>query len=488
MKQNQQAKRINRKIFTRILVCFLAVNSIIVADPAIVHAATISELQQQQQQLKKEKDELQKKKAEQEAAKKAEQESLDAANSRASSIEGEMSGVEEQMEEIDEALVETIATIDLIQDDITSTKKEIKKTSADLADAEQTEQEQYNSMKERIRYMYEKGEYTYLELLITCQGFSDLMNKVEYVEKLYDYDRKLLEEYQETVETITILKNDLEDEEAELEVTLHELDEEKANLDAQLEEKQSLYDDYSRQLSKAKEEAQAYKASIKKKNAEIQKLEEESVGKQKQIDAAKKAEDEARAAAEEAKRRAEEEERRRTEGGDSSQNGSSGSGSSGSSSSGNSSSGSSSSGSSSSGSSSSGSNSSGSTGNGGAYFSPSDTSGSMGERIIQYAKQFVGNPYVYGGTSLTNGCDCSGFIYRIYKDFGYNIPRPGTSMRTIGTEVSYADARAGDIICYPGHVALYMGNGMIVHASTERTGIRISNATYKSFITIRRVL
>ena len=460
MKQNQQAKRINRKIFTRILVCFLAVNSIIVADPAIVHAATISELQQQQQQLKKEKDELQKKKAEQEAAKKAEQESLDAANSRASSIEGEMSGVEEQMEEIDEALVETIATIDLIQDDITSTKKEIKKTSADLADAEQTEQEQYNSMKERIRYMYEKGEYTYLELLITCQGFSDLMNKVEYVEKLYDYDRKLLEEYQETVETITILKNDLEDEEAELEVTLHELDEEKANLDAQLEEKQSLYDDYSRQLSKAKEEAQAYKASIKKKNAEIQKLEEESVGKQKQIDAAKKAEDEARAAAEEAKRRAEEEARRRAEGGDSSQNGSSGSGSSGSSSSGNS----------------------------GAYFSPSDTSGSMGERIIQYAKQFVGNPYVYGGTSLTNGCDCSGFIYRIYKDFGYNIPRPGTSMRTIGTEVSYADARAGDIICYPGHVALYMGNGMIVHASTERTGIRISNATYKSFITIRRVL
>ena len=460
MKQNQQAKRINRKIFTRILVCFLAVNSIIVADPAIVHAATISELQQQQQQLKKEKDELQKKKAEQEAAKKAEQESLDAANSRASSIEGEMSGVEEQMEEIDEALVETIATIDLIQDDITSTKKEIKKTSADLADAEQTEQEQYNSMKERIRYMYEKGEYTYLELLITCQGFSDLMNKVEYVEKLYDYDRKLLEEYQETVETITILKNDLEDEEAELEVTLHELDEEKANLDAQLEEKQSLYDDYSRQLSKAKEEAQAYKASIKKKNAEIQKLEEESVGKQKQIDAAKKAEDEARAAAEEAKRRAEEEARRRAEGGDSSQNGSSGSGSSGSSSSGNS----------------------------GAYFSPSDTSGSMGERIIQYAKQFIGNPYVYGGTSLTNGCDCSGFIYRIYKDFGYNIPRPGTSMRTIGTEVSYADARAGDIICYPGHVALYMGNGMIVHASTERTGIRISNATYKSFITIRRVL
>ena len=113
---------------------------------------------------------------------------------------------------------------------------------------------------------------------------------------------------------------------------------------------------------------------------------------------------------------------------------------------------------------------------------------SNGQAIVDYACQFIGNPYVWGGTSLTDGADCSGFVWRVYKDFGYSVPRTSYSFRSYGSEVSYSEAQPGDVICYAGHVALYIGNGQIVHASTQRTGIKITNATYKEMLTIRRIV
>ena len=113
---------------------------------------------------------------------------------------------------------------------------------------------------------------------------------------------------------------------------------------------------------------------------------------------------------------------------------------------------------------------------------------SNGQAIVDYACQFIGNPYVWGGTSLTDGADCSGFVWRVYKDFGYSVPRTSYSFRSYGSEVSYSEAQPGDVICYAGHVALYIGNGQIVHASTRRTGIKITNATYKEMLTIRRIV
>lgn len=115
--------------------------------------------------------------------------------------------------------------------------------------------------------------------------------------------------------------------------------------------------------------------------------------------------------------------------------------------------------------------------------------GSTGADVVQFAKQFVGNPYVYGGTSLTNGADCSGFVMSVYKNFGVSLPHSSAADRSVGAAVNgLENAQPGDIICYSGHVGIYAGNGQIVHASTSRTGIIVSNANYRSILSIRRIL
>ncbi|MGN0289124.1 MAG: SH3 domain-containing protein [Lachnospiraceae bacterium] len=119
---------------------------------------------------------------------------------------------------------------------------------------------------------------------------------------------------------------------------------------------------------------------------------------------------------------------------------------------------------------------------------PSADSTNLGQQVADYAVQFVGNPYVYGGTSLTNGADCSGFVMSVYAKFGVSLPHSAAADRKKGIGVgNISNAIPGDIVCYSGHVGIYIGNGQIVHASNSRTGIIISNANYDTIIDVRRI-
>ena len=112
--------------------------------------------------------------------------------------------------------------------------------------------------------------------------------------------------------------------------------------------------------------------------------------------------------------------------------------------------------------------------------------------MVNYAMQFLGNPYVWGGTSLTNGTDCSGFVMRIYEHFGYSLPRTSAAQAGATKTVSSGDVRPGDLFFYGSggvsHVAMYIGNGQIIHASNPRTGIKISSAYYRTPVKIGRVI
>ena len=408
---------------------------ILVVEP--VSATTISDLEKEKQEL-----EEQKKEAENKQSK--EQEKLNTISGEIDTMQGEADEMAGEIEEIDAALIETIASVEIIEEDIGEKEIQIEETTAEYETALATEQEQYEAMKLRVKFMYEKGETTYLQLFLESQSLGDMVNKADYFEKLYAYDRKMLEEYQLARETTQTLKEKLEEEMAELQAQQHELEEEKTSLETMLSEKQEAYEDYELMLSKAKQEAAVYKANVEKQTAEIRRLEQETAKKESEIEAAKKAEEEARKAQEEALKNQ--------------QN--------------------------------SGSSSSSSSSAGSGYASAASYAGtgSKGQQVANYACQFIGNPYVAGGTSLTNGADCSGFVFRVYKDFGYSLPRTSYAQRSAGTEVSYADAQPGDVICYAGHVGIYIGNGQIVHASTQKTGIKVTRATYREILSVRRIV
>ena len=370
---------------------------------------------------------------------KKDQSQLDDVREKISDYEDEQEGVEAQINDLDAEMVALLTDINLIKEAISDKEEDIVNAQAAYDEALAVQQEQYESMKVRIKFMYERGEASYLELFFGASSMSDMMNKANYVEELYEYDRNLLEEYKATVQQVADLQDELEEEKSELETSKTELEEEQAYVEDVLAQKKKEYENYNVVLAKAKQEAAAYTAKIKQETAQIKKLEEE----------------ERRRKEEEERRRKEEEERRKAEEAQSDQQDNADEED---------------------------------AGQEQQAPKPSSSGSGKGQQIADFACKYVGCPYVAGGTSLTNGADCSGFVMAVYQAFGISLPRTSYAQSTVGRGVSYSDAQPGDIIYYGGHVGIYIGNGQIVHASTERTGIKITSATYRSIITVRRVV
>lgn len=423
------------------------------------------------------------------------QSQLAAQESKINNLEDQKQTLSAEIDQLDSDLVNIMVEIEILDGELSDKEAQIEQTKADLAVAEENKQKQYEAMKKRIQYLYEKGgDDAWAQMLFQASDFTSLLNQAEYVQQMYDSDRNSLEEFKETVQQVKDLGDQLDSEKAELEEMNQEYQNRQASMQTQLEEKKATSSDYDAQIAQAQNQAAQYTELIRQQNAEIQKIEEEE--KKAAEEAARKAAEEAakKAAAEEAAKKAQEEANKKAadeaakKAAEASKKSSSASGSNTAASSGSStSSKNNTSGSSSSAATSkdNGSSSSSSSGSSGSSVSYNPT----GQSVVNYACQFVGNPYVWGGTSLTNGADCSGFIMSVYAKFGVSLPHSSGAMAGCGRGVSYSEAMPGDIICYAGHVAIYMGGGQIVHASNAKDGIKISgNAAYRPIVAVRRVL
>ncbi|MGN1167120.1 MAG: NlpC/P60 family protein [Lachnospiraceae bacterium] len=407
------------------------------------------------------------------------------------SLEQKKSQAEAEAESVNEELVSLLVDYDALQTDIKNQGKRIEEAESDLKDAEAKEKKQYEDMKLRIKYMYEEGDTSFFETLITAKSFSDLVNKAEYVQKVHDYDRHMLDEYVKTKNEVKDLKASLEEGQAEMESMSDEMKVQKANLETTLTDMRSKIDDFDSQLTQAKAAAEEELKRIEAEQKAAEAAEMALASANQTSDNKADAQDSGTQNSQQTSNSNKNESKPSSSSGSSSSGNSSSGSDSGSSSSGSSSSGSNS-GSSSSGSSSSGSNSgSSSSGSGESSGSSGTSNASLGQQIANEGCKYIGNKYVYGGNSLTNGIDCSGFVQQIHKIFGISTPRTSTDIRTHGKSVSYADKMPGDVICYSGHVAIYIGNNQIVHASNSapypKGGIKISSpANYRTVLAVRR--
>ncbi|MEE0467792.1 MAG: NlpC/P60 family protein [Blautia sp.] len=405
------------------------------------------------------------------------QNKLSEAEARANSLEEQKGAIMGQISSSEQELVDVLSQIDILAGEITDKEAEIEKTKEDLVQAEQDRDEQYEAMKKRIQYMYENGgSDAWAQILLESDSIASMLSKVENTEKMYAYDRAELKEMKEAVQEVKDLETKLENEKSELEIAKEEQEGMKGSLQTKIEDLKANASDYEAQIANVKAQAEQYKNLIAQQTAELEQI-------QAQEEAARK---------EQEKQQKEAEQNKNNNNNNNSNNNSNNNKPS--------------------------NNNSGNTNNkpssnkpsnGGGNSKPESQkpsskpetekpstpsyNGSTGAAVVAYAKQFIGNPYVYGGNSLTNGIDCSGFTQQIYGHFGYSLPRTSGDQAFSGVGINYSQHRAGDLIVYPGHVAILTGDGGIVHASNSapypKGGIKYTaNALYRSPIAVRRIV
>lgn len=376
---------------------------------------------------------------------------LDQTNSKISDIEKKQDSLQKEIDSLDSDLVALLLDIQILEEEIEQKEADIEQTAEELKEAEETEKKQYESMKKRIRFMYERGDNALVESLLGAGSMADFLNRVEYFNQIYDYDRSMLTEYQETVQQVADSKAALEQEQEDMVALKENQEHQSEELQKMITRKRATMSDFDTKLAQAEALAAQYKQTIEEQN-DIIVAEEARIAAEEEE---RRRQEEAERQRQEEERRRQEEERRRQEEAAQQQDGSSGGESSGSES-------------------------------GGA--NPSYQTNVSGQTVVDYAMQFVGNPYVWGGTSLTNGCDCSGFVMSVFGHFGISLPHSSYALRSCGQAVSYSNAQPGDLICYSGHVAIYIGGGRIVGAQSSAVGIATQTATYRTILAVRRVL
>ena len=410
-------------------------------------------------------------------------------------LENQKSEVEAQADSVNSQLVSLLVSYKALQQDIENQQVRIGEVGQDLAVAQENEQKQYEDMKLRIKYMYENGDASFAEAILTATSYSDLVNKSEYVEKVHGYDRNKLMEYVQTKEEVANLKTELEGEQADMEVMAQEMSSQKTNLESTLTQMRAQIADFDTQLASAQAEADAKVARMQEEQQIAQSKSENQAGN---VSSANQVGSAANTGT-----------TKPTGGNTAPSTGNTTTPSTGNTgaqkpaggnttpSTGNTTT--PSTGNVSTTTPSTGNTATPTTGNTGTTTKPSTGSSSntskpsnasVGQKIVNKGCEYIGNPYVYGGNSLTNGIDCSGFVQQIHAKYGISTPRNSTSLRYGGKAVAVSDMMPGDVVCYEGHVAIYIGGGQIVHASNSKPypagGIKTSNAYYRTIVAVRR--
>ena len=402
-------------------------------------------------------------------------------------LENQKSEVEAQTDSVNSQLVSLLVSYKALQQDIENQQVRIGEVGQDLAVAQENEQKQYEDMKLRIKYMYENGDASFAEAILTATSYSDLVNKSEYVEKVHGYDRNKLMEYVQTKEEVANLKTELEGEQADMEVMAQEMSSQQANLESTLTQMRAQIADFDTQLASAQAEADAKVARMQEEQQIAQSKSENQAGNvssANQVGSAANTgttkptgENTAPSTGNTTTPSIGNTGATKPSGGNTTPS----TGNTTTPSTGNVS------------------TTTPTTGNTGTTTKPSTGSSSntskpgnasAGQKIANKGCEYIGNPYVYGGNSLTNGIDCSGFVQQIHAKFGISTPRNSTSLRYGGKAVTVSDMMPGDVVCYEGHVAIYIGGGQIVHASNSKPypagGIKTSNAYYRTIVAVRR--
>ena len=386
------------------------------------------------------------------------QEEINALEQQQSDLQGQMSSIQSQIDDLQDQQDTAVQQSLLYQQQLGVLAEQVNNTQTVIADYEtqiaqtqeelaaaQAEAEQYYQLFcERFRDMEESGNISYWSILFDSASFSDLLDRLNFIREVATYDNSVVDALEAARQQVADTEARLEEEKAGQEAALAELESQQAAIQDASDKNDAL-------LAEIQANQSTYASQLAALEAENEELAQDII--------TSKAEYEAQQA--ELQRQAEEAERRRQEEEAAAADDSSDSGSS-----------------SDAGSSSSGSGGSSSSGSG-------NVSSGNGSAVVDYAMQFLGNPYVWGGTSLTNGADCSGFVQSVFANFGIGLSRTAASQASGGTSVSLDSLQAGDLLFYSSsgsidHVAIYIGGGQIVHAANSRSGIIISNAYYQT--------